>query len=290
MSWGRIDRHLNLGVEGDAGDLLLDEQGVEDPLSGLLDAVPEPASSGQGCGDADAHDHGLPGLSRLHPQVAPQGDHRRHAQHGHRHAVHLEGPGLVGVGGVSPVLHGPLVSLLQVRLRPIGSQGAQHQPRHDALPLVEVGESAHEGDEGIGAGVEEVVVPEHPERYVLGAVCPERHAPRLLALVQAQGVVPGGNLLYLGLGVAGGYLAPHHLVLQAAGQEDHAVRVPGQLQGEGFGDGDRAEHVLDSQQRALPGPGGRHRQQHRGFSVLVVQQPLCGVEFHLGCSFRYRFG
>ncbi len=146
---GQDGRHLNLGVEGDAGDLLLDEKGVEDPLSGLLDAVPEPAACGQGCGDANAHDHGLPGVSRLHPQVAPEGDQRRHAQHGHRHAVHLEGSGLVGVGGVSPVLHGPLVGLLQVRLRPVGSQGPQHQPGHDALTLVEVGESAHEGDEGV---------------------------------------------------------------------------------------------------------------------------------------------
>ena len=146
---GQDGRHLNLGVEGDAGDLLLDEQGVEDPLSGLLDAVPEPAACGQGCGDADAHEHGLPGLPRLHPQVAPQGDQCRHPQDGHRHAVRLERLGLEGVGGVSPVLHGPLVGLLQVRLRPVGSQGAQHQPRHDALPLVQVGERAHEGDEGV---------------------------------------------------------------------------------------------------------------------------------------------
>ena len=146
------------------------------------------------------------------------------------------------------------MGLLQVRLRPVGSQGTQHQPRHDALPFVQVGESAHEGDEGVGAGVEEVVVPEDAERDVLGAVGPERHAPRLLALVQAQGVVLGGNLLYLRLGVAGGYLATHHLVLQAAGQQGHAIRVPGQLQGERFGDGDGAEHVLDSQERSLTYP------------------------------------
>ena len=86
---GQDGRHLNLGVEGDAGDLLLDEQGVEDPLSGLLDAVPEPAARGQGEGDARAHEHGLPGLPRLHPQVAPQGGQCRHPQDGHRHAVRL---------------------------------------------------------------------------------------------------------------------------------------------------------------------------------------------------------
>ena len=202
------------------------------------------------------HEHGLPGLPGLHPQVAPHGGQRRHAQDGHRHAVGLEGLGLIGVGGVSPVLHGPLVGLLQVRLRPVGSQGAQHQPGHDALPLVEVRQRAHEGDEGVGAGVEEVVVPEGAQGHVLGAVGPERHGPRLLVLVQTQGVVLGGNLVDLGLGVAGGDLAAHHLVVQAAGQESHAVRVPGQLQGEGFGDGDGAEEVLPAQEGALPGPAG----------------------------------
>ena len=146
---GQDGRHLNLGVEGDAGDLLLDEQGVEDALAGLLDAVPEPAPCGQRGGDADAHERRLPGLPGLHPQVAPQGGQCRHAQDGHRHAVGLEGLGLVGVGGVSPLLDGPLVGLLQVGLRPVGSHRAQHEPRHDALPLVEVGERPHQGDEGV---------------------------------------------------------------------------------------------------------------------------------------------
>ena len=277
---GQDRRHLNLGVEGDAGDLLFDEDRVEDPLAGLLPAVPGPAANGEGEGDARSHEHGLPGLSRLHPQVASDDGQGRHAQDGHRHAVGLERLGLIGVGGVSPVLHGPLVGLLQVGLRPVGSHRAQHQPRHDALPLVEVGERAHEGDEGVGAWVQQVVVPEDPERHVLGAVGPERHAPRLLVFGQAQGVVLGGNLLYLGLGVAGGDLGAHHLVVQAAGQERYAVHVPGQLQGEGFGDGDGAEHVLDSQERSLPRPGRRHRQQQRGFLSLVVQQPLDGVHFH----------
>ena len=157
---GQDGRHLNLGVEGDAGDFLLDEQGVVHPLAGLLDAVPQPAACGQGCGDAHSHDHGLPGLPGLHPQVAPQGGQGRHAQDGHRHAVRLRGLGLVGVGGVSPLLDGPLVGLLQVGLRPVGSHRAQHQPRHDALPLVEVGQRPHQGDEGVRAWVEQVVVPE----------------------------------------------------------------------------------------------------------------------------------
>ena len=206
-------RHLKLGVEGDAGDLLLDEDRVEDALAALLEAVPEPAPGGQGGGDAHAHQHGLPRLPCLHPQVAFHGDQCRDAQDGHRHAVQLERLGLVGVGGLPPVLHGPLVGLLQVGLRPLGSQGAQHEPRHDALPFVQVRQRAHEGDEGVGTVVEEVVVPEDAERHVLGAVGPERHRPRLLVVAQAQGVVLGGDLLYLRLGVAGGDLAAHHLVV-----------------------------------------------------------------------------
>ena len=81
------------------------------------------------------------------------------------------------------------MGLLHVGLRPVGSHRAQHQPRHDALLLAKVGQRAQDGDEGVGAGVEQVVVPEDPERDVLGAVGPERHGPRLLALVDAQGVV-----------------------------------------------------------------------------------------------------
>ncbi len=146
---GQDRRHLNLGVEGDAGDLLLDEEGVVHPLSGLLETVPEPAPGGQGGDDADAHEHGLPGLPRLHPQVAPQRGQGRHSQDGHGHAVGLEGLGLVGVGGVPAVVHRPLVGLLQMGLRPLGSQGAQQQPSHDALPLVQVGQRAQQGDEGV---------------------------------------------------------------------------------------------------------------------------------------------
>ena len=141
--------------------------------------MPQPAPGGQGRRDADAHERCLPRLSRLHPQVAFQGGQCRHAQDGHRHAVRLERPGLVGVEGVPPVLHGTLVGLLHVGLRPVGSHRAQHQPRHDALLLAKVGQRAQDGDEGVGAGVEQVVVPEDPER----------HGPRLLALVDAQGVV-----------------------------------------------------------------------------------------------------
>ena len=62
----------------------------------------------------------------------------------------------------------------------------------------------------------------------------------------------------------GGELAPHHLVVLATGHERHAVHVPGQLQGEGFRDGDGLEQVLHAQKRPLAGAGRRHRQERGG--------------------------
>ena len=185
---GHDHRDLYLGVEGDAGHLLLDEQGVVDAGAGLLEAVPGPAADAQGEGDPRTQERGLPGLPGLHPQVALEGGQGRHAQDGHRHAVGLEGLGLVGVGWVPALLDGPLVGLLHVGLGPVGAEGAQHQPRHDALVVVQVGQRAQQRDQGVRAGVEQVVVPEGAQGDVLGAVGPERHGPRLLAFAQAQGV------------------------------------------------------------------------------------------------------
>ena len=128
-------------------------------------------------------------------------------------------------------------------------------------PLLEGRDRAHQGDEGVGAGVEQVVVAEGAQGDVLGAVGPQRHAPRLLSLARAQRIVVGANLLDAGLGVVGRELAAHHLGVEAAGHERHAVHVSGQLQGEWFGDGDGLEQVLDAEQGALAGPGRRHRQQ-----------------------------
>ena len=168
-------------------------------------------------------------------------------------------------------------------LGPVGAEGAQQQPRNHPLPLVEGRERAHQGDEGVRAGVEQVVVAERPQRDVLGAVGPQGHAPRPLPLAQAQGVVLLVHFLYAGLGVVSGELASHHLVVQAAGHEGHAVHIGGQLQGEGFGNGDGAEHVLHAQQRALPGPGWRHRQQHGTFLLFVVsKQDVLRVQLHRG--------
>ena len=229
---------------------------------------------------------GLPYLPVLHPQVALQRGQSAQAQDGHRHAVHLEGLGLVGVGGLSRLHAGPLVGLFEMGLRPVGSQGAQHQPRHHALPLVQGRKSAHEGYQGVGAGVEEVVVAEGAKGHVLGAVGPQRDGPRLLAFFEAQGVVVGVDLLYPGLGVVGGELGSHHPVVEAAGHQDHAVHVPRQLQGEGFGDGDGLKQVLDAEQGALPRPGRRHRQQHGGLPIVVVsKEDFLRVELHRCHSF-----
>ena len=169
---GQYGGDLNLGVEGDAGHLLLDEEWVLDALAGLLPAVPCPAADRQPQGRAYPQERRFPCLAVLHPQVALEGRKRAQAEDGHRDAVHLQRLGLEGVGGLPRLHAGPLVGLVQVSLRPVGSQGAQQQPRHDALPLVDVGESAHQGDEGVGAGVEKVVVPETSQGDVLGAVGP----------------------------------------------------------------------------------------------------------------------
>ena len=274
---------LKLGVEGDAGDLLAYQDGVLDALTGLLPAVPGPAADRQPQDRAHPQERRLPYLAVLHPQIALEGGQSAQAEDGHRDAVQLEGLGLERVGGFPRLHAGLLVCLVHVGLRPVGAQGAQQQPRHHALPLVEGRERAHQGDEGVGAGVEQVVVPEGSEGEVLGAVRPQGHAPRLLPLARAQGVVVGANLLDAGLGVVGGELAAHHLVVEAAGHQGHAVHVPGQLQGEGFGNGDGLEQVLDAQQGALAGPWRRHRQQDGTLlSFVAAKQDVLRVQLHEG--------
>ena len=140
---------------------------------------------GQPQGRSRPKERGLPYLPVLHPQVALQRGESADAEHGHRDAVHLEGLSLVGVGGFARLHAGPLVGLVEMGLRPVGAEGAQQQPRHHALPLVEGRQRAHEGYQGVGAGVQQVVVPEGAQRDVLGAVRPEGHRPRLLALFEA---------------------------------------------------------------------------------------------------------
>ena len=183
-------------------------------------------------------------------------------------------------------------------LGPVGAQGAQQQAGQDPLAVLQVGQGADDGDEGVGAGVQQVVVPEGAQRHVLRAGGTEGQAPGLFAPVDEDGVLVHGHLLDAGLGVVGGQLAPDHLPVQAAGQQGNAVGGAGQLQGEGFGDGDGLEQVLDAQHGALAGAGRRHRQQHRGAGLAVAQEDFPGVQlqihiflpfavYEIGCWYRF---
>ena len=122
---GQDGDDLELGVEGDAGDLFPDEQRGFHPLAGLLPTVPGEAADGQPEGHTGPQERRLPYLAVLHPEVALEGGESADAQHGHRHPVHLEGLGLVGVGGFPRLHAGPLVGLVHVGLRPVGAEGAQ---------------------------------------------------------------------------------------------------------------------------------------------------------------------
>ena len=71
-------------------------------------------------------------------------------------------------------------------LRPVGAEGTQQQPGHDALAGPQGGECPKEGDKGVGAGVEEVVVAEGAQGHVLGSARPEGQAPGLLAFRETE--------------------------------------------------------------------------------------------------------
>ena len=173
---------------------------------------------------------------------------------------------------------------LLVGLGPFGAQGAQQQAGQHPLAGAQGGQGADDRQQGVGAGVQQVVVAEGAQGNVLRAVNPQGQAPGLLPGVDEDGVVVHGHLPDAGLGIVGGDLAPHHLVVLAAGQEGHAACVAGQFQGEGFGDGDGLEQVLHAQQRALAGARRRHREQHRGLPVFfLAEDNLFQVRFHACC-------
>ena len=166
-------------------------------------------------------------------------------------------------------------------LGPVGTQGAQQQAGQHPLPGAQGGQGADDGQQGIGAGVQQIVVAKGAQRHVFRAAGTEGQAPGLLAHVDEDGVVVHRHLPDAGLGVVGGELAPHHPVIVAAGQQGHAAGVPGQLQGERFGDGDGLEQVLHAQQGPLAGSGRRHRQEHRGFlRLLLAEQDFLDVDIH----------
>ena len=57
---GQNGDHLQLGVKGDAGDLLLYEDGVFDPVACLLPPPPAPAAGGHSQGRPDTQERRLP--------------------------------------------------------------------------------------------------------------------------------------------------------------------------------------------------------------------------------------
>ena len=68
-----------------------------------------------------------------------------------------------------------------------------------------------------------------------------------------SGSSSGEDLVHPGLGIVGAQLLLDEGTFPAAGQQGDHGGVTGDFQGEGFGDGDGAQQVLHSQQRALPG-------------------------------------
>ena len=281
---GAVGQHgddLELGVEGDASHLLLDQQRVVDPAAGLLPAPPAPARHDEAGDGAQTQERRLEELPVLHPQVALEDRQGPGAQDGHGHAVELEGLGLVGVGRVGPLLAGVLEGPLLVGLGPVGTQGAQQQAGQHPLPGAQGGQGADDRQQGVGAGVQQVVVAEGAQRHVVRAAGAQGQAPGLFPHVDEDGVVVHRHLPDASLGVVGSDLAPHHLVVHAPGQEGHAAGVPGQLQGEGFRYGDGLEQVLHAQQGPLAGARRRHRQQHRGFpGLLLAEQDFLDVDIH----------
>ncbi len=191
---------------------------------------------------------------------------------------------MVGVGGVAGFGDGPLVGPGLVGLGPLGTQGAQQQAGHDALAGAQGGQGADDRQQGIGAGVQQVVVPEGAQGHVFRAVNSQGQAPSQLPLAAAHGVVVGGHFADASLGVVGGQLLLDHPVVHAAGQQGDAVHVPGQFQGEGFGDGDGLEQVLHAQQGALAGAVRRDRHQGRGLlGLLLAEEDLLHVDTHTRC-------
>ena len=276
---GRQDGgHLQFGVEGDAGDLFLDQGGVVDAFPPALPALPEPGPRDGGGERARAQQRGLEGLAALHPVVALEGDQADHAEDGEGEAVRSARRPLrggCGRGRFGP-FPGTLVGALLVGLRPVGAEGAQEQTGDDAFSWPQGGQRSEEGEEGVGAGVEQVVVEEGAQGRVLGSARRERHAPGLLTRIEAQGVLRLGHRLDAGLGVMGADLAAHDLLVVAAGHEGDAIHVAREFEGEGFGDGDRLEQVLDAEQGAFPGSRRRYGEEDGRLGLGITK----GVESH----------
>ena len=269
---GKDHNDLQLGLEGQAGDLLPDQEGVVDVFPGPLPPLPGEPANAQGECCPETQQDGLPRLSALHPLVAFDGGQGGGAQDGHGNAVQPKRAGLVGVGGLRGLAEGAFEGAWPVGLGPVGPQGAQQQSRDHPLAPVQPRQGAHEGDEGVRAGVLTAAVLEGSEGHVLRPAGAERPHPRLLSGGQSQGVVLPRDLVNPSLGIAGGQLAAHRPVPQAAGHEGDAAGLARQLEGEGLRYGDGAKHALDTQDGALPGPGGRDPQQHGAVAASAAAE------------------
>ena len=247
---GEDGGHLQLGREGRARDLLLDQGGVVHAVTAALPALPEPEAGDAHRERAYTEEGGLEGLAALHPLPALEGDEADHGEDSEGEGVHAARRALRGGRGRrGRPLSGRLPeSELLVGLRPVRAESAQEEAGDDAFALLRGGERSQQGDEGVGTGVEQVVVAERAQGHVVGAGGGEGQAPGLLALGETQGILLGGELLDAGLGVVGGDLLAHDLAVAAADEHGDAVTVPGQLQGEGFWNRDRLEEVLDAEQ------------------------------------------
>ena len=250
---------LQLGLVGDAGHLLLDEQRVLvlAPGAGLLDSPPCPAHQGRQGRHAQAQEDRLPGLPVPYPEVCLQHRQGQQRQNRHGRCVGAVYPALGGGGGRVGIVSGPGVGLLLIAPGPLRPQGKQPQPGHHPLPLLQVGQGADDGDEGVGAPVQQVVVPEGAHGQVLWSPEQQVHGPRLLPPSQPQGVFFQGDIVHPGLGVVNAQLLADEGALPAPDQQGDPARVPGDLQREGFGDGDGAQQVLHAQHGTLPRAGRR---------------------------------
>ena len=184
---------LDVGLEGDARDLLLDQQRVEDAVARALPARPRPAGHAQSEGDAGAERDRLPGLARLPPLVALEEGEAAEGEQRHRHAVLGVAAHLARRRVVPGLLHCRAVRPLLVALRPVGAERAQAQAGDDALARPGAGERAQRGEQRVGAGLQQGGVLEDAQRDVLGAARAQRHRPGLLPFIQAQRVVCGST-------------------------------------------------------------------------------------------------
>ena len=259
-----------------------------DAVAVALPALLRPAGQAEDADDAQPQQDRLPELARLHPLVAAHGAERRHCEHGHGHAIGRVVAALAAGRrrlrlGRERLLEG----FLGVPLRPARSQRAHAQLGHDAFALPRGRERPEEGDEGIGAGIEEVVVAVGAEGDVVGTLRAQRQRPRLLPLAQAQGVVHMRHIVDHGLRVVGGELVAHGLLVEAAGHEGDAVGVARQLEGEGFRDGDRTKKILDAEEGALAAARGRHLEEDGWLGFGPAGEQAEGVESHgVGPSYR----